>query len=181
MGRDDAAARAWLEEAMQAHADDLVRLAYLIVRDLHAAQDIAQDAFAAGYVNFHHLQNQGAWRSWLFSIARNRALDHLRKASSRLERLVEPWRTSPQDAEPTHPSAESQALEHALSGTVWGEVMALPPAYREVLWLRYKVDWAVSDMAQTLGLLESTVKTRLLRARHALARRLQEVKLDAGT
>jgi len=105
---------------------------------------------------------------WLFTVARNLALDQLRRR--RPESLDEA-------DEPAAPvGIESDPLAHTVArertGRVAAALLALAPLDREVLSLRFEEDLALPQLAQTLGVPVPTAKARLYRALARLRERM---------
>ncbi|OAT82380.1 RNA polymerase sigma factor [Desulfotomaculum copahuensis] len=67
------------EELFQLTWNQAIRTCWLILRNLHDAEEAAQDAFIKLYIHRHHLQNTHAFRSWFYRILVNTALDQVRK------------------------------------------------------------------------------------------------------
>jgi RNA polymerase sigma-70 factor (ECF subfamily) len=105
---------------------------------------------------------------WLFAVARNLALDHLRRhRPESLDEIDEPPAPGGGDADPlAHAVARQQSAR--LSEVVAG----LAPLDREVLSLRFEEDLALPQLAETLGVPLPTAKARLYRALARLRERL---------
>ncbi len=148
-------------------------LAMRILRGTHDAEDVTQQTFLALIENIDSFREESTLATWVLKIATNFALKILRRRKTVLMAtfsdithedtygdlphpdFIAPWtETAPQIAE----KAEFQAeLERALDG--------LNEKYRAVFILRDIEQLSVRDTAEALGLTESTVKVRLLRAR----------------
>jgi RNA polymerase sigma-70 factor, ECF subfamily len=151
----------------------LVRL----VRDRGQAEDIAQDTFLKMFRALASYDPRLRFSSWLFRIAHNSAIDHLRRVrpghvpfSGDLESdepAPESWLADPRAVNPDRELTRldlSMALEDAMA--------RLRPEYREVMALRYEEDLDYDEIAHVLGLPLGTVKTHLHRARHEIGRHL---------
>ncbi|WP_435969695.1 RNA polymerase sigma factor [Streptomyces sp. Qhu_M48] len=157
-----------LTELYRARRLDMVRLALFLVDDLHTAEDVVQDAFAAVCrtygTSLHGLQDPGAY---LHTAVLNAARSVLRR------------RRTARAYTPPHPGAEAPVDEGLLLAEEHRHVLdalaLLTRRQREVLVLRYWSELTEAQIAQTLGLSRGTVKSTASRALDAL-----EKKLEAG-
>lgn len=138
--------------------------------DRDDADDAVQDVFARAFKSLASYDPERSFASWLFAIAANRVKSRYaaRAARSALddkagaEALVE-------SSERTYDPA-GDALDALASEALRSAVAALPRGYRAPVELYYFAGLSVADAAATLGLGEEAVKSRLFRARKALAR-----------
>jgi RNA polymerase sigma-70 factor (ECF subfamily) len=128
------------------------------VRDLGVAEDICQETFVAALDR--GVPEDGVGR-WLFGIARNKVLKHIR--DSKGPALAVQERPSAREADPAQSLARDD--EHA---RVRQAVADLDDALREVVRLRYEGGLSYQEIADYLDLPHSTVQGRLKRARIAL-------------
>jgi len=155
--REAGAARASvLEDVFEASYRRLVVQLYGVVGDFVEAEDLVQEAFvraAAASRSFAAVDNPEAWlRRTAINLHRNR-WRKLRNFSRIKHRLANP--TDPPRLE-----------EHVV---VIDALRSLPEPQRQVMALFYLADLSVEDIATTLGCAEGTVKSRLGRAREAIA------------
>lgn len=151
-----------------------------IARNNEDTEDALQDAFLKAYCNVKQFQGNSRFYTWLVRIAVNEALMKLRKRHS--DRQVSLEEVAPYGADlpmaksqswnddPERRYAELEAqeiLHHALSG--------LSPRLSTAFMLRNVDDLSMRETAETLGLSASAVKSRLIRARSRLKRRLRTV------
>ncbi len=144
-----------------------------MVRDPETAEDLAQEVFVKAYRHLGSYDPRRKFASWLFKVAHNTTIDHLRRAEldtvplaaendeggGLLAVLADPTAESPAAAAERHGMA--RALERAIAG--------LRPEYREAVVLRYVEGLAYQEICEVLRLPEGTVKTNLHRARKQLA------------
>ncbi|MEL6610760.1 MAG: RNA polymerase sigma factor [Bacteroidota bacterium] len=140
-----------------------------LLLDREAAEDVMQETFLRVYENRDRLLNAGAFRSWLFTIARNQCLNHLRTRGR--------TRPFPEHApEPPAPSRETpfrhllKAEQVDLVNRFLGE---LSPEYREVIVLREYQNLSYDEIAAVTRNTVSSVKSRLFKARRKLGQFLQ--------
>ncbi len=132
--------------------------------DREAALDAVQDTFLRVYENRSRLISTPAFRSWLFTIARNQCLNRLRRSGrqvnieGREDRLV---------TSNTNPASELEKAErHRL---VNKHLSLLSPSYREVIVLREYHYLSYEEIAAVTRTTVSSVKSRLFKARRKLA------------
>ncbi|UVI32671.1 RNA polymerase sigma factor [Paenibacillus spongiae] len=153
-----------LRSLMEQYGQDVWSLAYILTKRHDLADDVAQDVFLNAYRNIQSFRGESAIKTWLLSMTRNTAINYTRTAFMRRVTLTA-WITS----KATSPSAEHEAMELELSDDIWRTVLKLPLKFREVLILHGKYDLSVKEIAETLGISEGTVKSRLSRARHKVS------------
>jgi RNA polymerase sigma-70 factor, ECF subfamily len=113
------------------------------------------------------------FRAWLFTIARNRAIDQGRARTRRPAVLVaDPVAAT--GSGPTAPSAEQNAAENESLSVALRLVATLPPAQAEMVTLRVVAGLDVADVARLLGKRPGTVRVGVHRALRTLARTLEE-------
>lgn len=150
---------AW-EQLVLAHQEAVFRLAYLILGDPADAQDAAQDALIRAYWALSSFDESRPLRPWLLTIAANQARNRRRAAWRYVQALQRSLRAEPDAALGTAPDPADRDEGNEL----WQAVRRLNPADQEVIYLRYFLEVPVTETAQTLGVPEGTVKSRLNRA-----------------
>jgi RNA polymerase sigma-70 factor, ECF subfamily len=147
-----------------------------MVRDRQLAEDLAQETFIKALNAIASYRPEFKFSSWIFKIANNAAIDHLRRRE--LDTLSidgAPHATSAEDIEATAlqvgdkgetPLAELEARE--LGTSIERAIGRLRPEYRSCIMLRHVEGLAYEEIAQLLDLPLGTVKTYIHRARHEL-------------
>jgi RNA polymerase sigma-70 factor (ECF subfamily) len=156
-----------------------------MVRDGALAEDLTQDAFVKAFSRLDSYQPaQGKFSNWLFKIAHNTAIDHLRR--SELD-TVPLDASEPESADfhallsdPDAPTPLDHAVRTDLSAALAAAVERLRPEYREVIVLRHQEGMAYEEIAEIAGLPLGTVKTYIHRARKDLAELLTEAGWTSG-
>jgi RNA polymerase sigma-70 factor (ECF subfamily) len=159
-----------------------------LVRDNAVAQDLAQEAFLRVWTRAEQWNESGPFKAWLYRIATNLALNHLRSVRRRREQ--------PLDApnEQTEDEGESLAPAWMLDAATLGPdaslelaeereqfrrlVESLPEEKRQVYRLVHQMEMSLRDAADELGIPEGTAKSRLHYAKKQLARAWQELDTD---
>ena len=148
--------------------DDVFAYVSGLLRDVHAAEDVTALAFERAYRKRRRFDpRRGAGRAWIFGIARNAALDELRKRKRRAGLL-----TDPVDAES---ATTEEGAELAMRRTVLRDaVSSLELRERELIALRFFAGLSHAEIAQVLGISASNAGTRLHRAIDKLRRACDE-------
>jgi len=145
------------EQAYDAHAAQLYRVAYSLLGSRESAEDAVQDAFARYLAHAGTFRDSEHEKAWLIRVTVNRCRDLQRAGAVRtytpLEELLH------------HPAAEAPSTE---SRTVLEAILALPEKYRTVLVLHGLEGQPVDAVASELRLTASAVKMRLKRGREML-------------
>lgn len=141
---------------------------YVMLGDLHEAQDVVQEAFVRGWNRRGQLDRDGRPEAWIRTVAWRLAVSRWRGR----RRSADAWRRSGVPPHVEGPGPESVALVDALR--------ELPPRQRRTLALHYVCDLTVEQIAGETGLSASTVKTHLARGRAALAHRLHDPRMEGA-
>jgi RNA polymerase sigma-70 factor, ECF subfamily len=135
----------------------LVGQLFLVTGSVHEAEDVVQEAMARAAARWRKIQAYDVPENWVRRVAMNLAVDGLRRTRSRARALL---RLSPPDDVPAI-TEDGVALVAAMR--------RLSIQHRQVLVLHHLVGLPVEEVARQLAIPVGTVKTRLVRARRALA------------
>jgi RNA polymerase sigma-70 factor (ECF subfamily) len=150
------------------HVQSVYGLAYRILRERCAAEDVAQEAFAALWRSRHSYRpERGSPGSWLLTIAHNRAIDAIRRGRAHLHVELDTERD-----EEAPERTDDQVLRRLEAATVGIALQALPEAQREAVVLGYFGGFSQSEIAARLGIPPGTVKSRMRLALRKLAAQL---------
>jgi RNA polymerase sigma-70 factor (ECF subfamily) len=145
-----------------------------MVHDPATAEDLFQQTWLRVAENARRYDASRPLEPWLFSIARNAAIDHLRRV--RPESLDEPLPSGDTRAEMipgTQPSVVEVMMGQQRSSRLADALGELTPIYCEVVTLRFEEEMKLEEIAEVLQIPISTVKTRLRRALDALRGKLE--------
>lgn len=144
------------------------------------AADVAQETFVQLYSHLSTLDAGDPLSPWLFRVARNRCIDIIRRrrtvplTSTRDEDDLPAF--DPPDEDPLPDEiAERADLQRLLADAI----MQLPPAYAEVVALRYAADRSFAEIAQILDCDEGAARVRFHRAKSLLRKSLKALVEDA--
>lgn len=156
----------------ETHWVGLVRLAWLLLRDQQAAEDVAQDAFIATYRNWGKLRDEEAAVAYLRRCAVNGARSVLRHlVVVRRETEAEAGRADAA-GRLSSPSSADAALAHLDGEELMAALATLPERQREVIVLRYYSDFSEAQIAEALDIAPGSVKTHAYRGLRALRDRM---------
>ena len=161
---------------VQRYQRQVYNLAYRMVGSAEDAGDMVQETFLRAYGALASFRQDASFLTWLYKIASNLCIDHLRARKSKpalsLEVELEEGREPAADR---FGSPEDTVVRGAVGEIVQKAVMNLPERYRVVVVMRHLQGMSVEEIATQLGLPSGTVKTHLFRAREMLRERLRPV------
>jgi RNA polymerase sigma-70 factor (ECF subfamily) len=166
-GREDG-----FEELVRRYQRPIVAYVYRMVGDYDSALDLTQEVFIKVYNSLYRYRPEYKFSTWIYRIAHNSAIDHLRRdASGRTEDLEiegEGGRTFEKPLASKSPTPEQESERRERRAEIEEVVCELPPAYRELIVLRHSHDLSYDEIAEVTGLPLGTVKNRIFRAREAM-------------
>jgi RNA polymerase sigma-70 factor (ECF subfamily) len=149
-----------LEQLYDRHARHALGVAYRVLSDRAEAEEVVQDVFLQLWnARIRYDERRGKFTSWLFVMARNRAVDRLRRRSSR------PRGEPATGREAAHaPDAERHVLDGERQRQVAHALSQLPSVQREAIELSFFGGLSHSEIARQLSEPIGTVKSRMNRA-----------------
>jgi RNA polymerase sigma-70 factor (ECF subfamily) len=156
----------------------IIRLISRLVRDPAEVEDVAQDAFIKAYRALPQFRGESAFYTWLYRIAVNTAKNYLATQSRR------PEASSDIDAEEAETFADGEQLRdintpesmlhtRQVAETVNRAMEALPEELRTAITLREIEGLSYEEIAEAMGCPIGTVRSRIFRAREAIAEKLR--------
>jgi RNA polymerase sigma-70 factor (ECF subfamily) len=171
-------------ELVRRYERPVFSLVYRMVRDRETAEDLAQDAFVKVLNHIDKYSPEFKFSSWLFKIANNVAIDHLRRR--RLDTVSldgNPNATTAAEVEAStieigsdQESALDEIEAKELGSAIERAIATLRPEYRACIMLRHVEGRSYEEIAATLDLPLGTVKTYIHRARHELRKALEPLR-----
>ena len=173
-------------ELIRRYERPVFSLVFRMVRNRELAEDLAQETFIKVLNAIQSYRPEFKFSSWVFKIANNAAIDHLRKRElDTLSLEGSPHADTPELIEATAlqigERGENQLDEVAnreLGGTIEEAIAKLRPEYRSCILLRHVEGRSYEEIAEMLNLPLGTVKTYIHRARNELRILLREVRLE---
>jgi RNA polymerase sigma-70 factor (ECF subfamily) len=175
--------KTWIQRAIQgdqvaftrlveAYQTPVYNLAYRLLGSPSEAEDAAQETFIRAYTRLDTYDPERKFSSWLLAIASHYCVDQLRRRRM-LYLSMEDLPPMIELAMPMATQPEQVVIRDQDSSAVQQLLNTLPPPYRTPVILRYWYDMSYQEIAESMGVTESTVKTRLHRARARLAEAAQ--------
>lgn len=162
------------EELVRRYQRPIVAYLYRLVGDYEAALDLTQEVFIKVYKSLDRYSSDYRFSTWIYKIAHNTAIDHLRRGPTREQKLECDFEDTTSDASVVSaaPSPEEESERAEQRAELEQLVSRLPRAYRELIALRHGHDMDYDEIAELTGLPLGTVKNRIFRAREALRQQL---------
>ena len=158
-----------IERLITQHQTSLLRLCYVQLQDQALAEDAEQEKFLKSYKGFDSYRGDSSEKTWLTRIAVNTCRDFQRGGwFKHTDRRVTPDMLPVGTVQP-----DTEDLDLSLA------VMKLPRKMREAILLYYYQDMSTEEIAETLGIAQSSVSNRLRRGREKLRKLLEGRDQDA--
>jgi len=159
-------------ELVDAYQGPVYNLCYRMLGNPNEAEDAAQETFLRVYRRFDSYDPSRKFSSWILSIASHYCVDRLRRRRGVTLSMEElrTWRWLPDDK----PKPEDRTLSNERDRLVRDLLKELPEQYRLAIILRYWHDLSYEEIADITSSTVSAVKSRLHRARQAMAHMLAE-------
>ncbi|HEY0970846.1 MAG TPA: sigma-70 family RNA polymerase sigma factor [Gemmatimonadales bacterium] len=178
-GRDRA-----FRELVRRYERPVFSLIFRMVRDRETAEDLAQDSFVKVLNHLDRYRPEFKFSSWIFKIANNVAIDHLRRRQlDTVSMDGSPHAATAAEVEASSFDVAAQqetALEEIeareLGTAIERAIARLRPEYRSCIMLRHIEGRSYEEIAATLDLPLGTVKTYIHRARNELRQQLQDLR-----
>jgi RNA polymerase sigma-70 factor (ECF subfamily) len=164
-----------LQVLFERHNVSIFRFVLRLVRDESRAEDLVSEVFFEAWRNAGKFEGRSQVRTWLLAIARNKAIELLRRRSeAQLDEEVAAIIEDPSD------NPETMIEKKDRSAILRKCLTKLSPMHREVIDLVYYHQKSIGEVAQIIGAPESTVKTRTFYARNRIATLLEKSGIDRG-
>jgi RNA polymerase sigma-70 factor (ECF subfamily) len=155
------------EELVRRYQRPISAYVYRMVGDYETALDLTQEIFIKIYGSLSRYRPEFKFSTWIYKIAHNAAIDHLRRSSGRERSLVGGTDGDsydlPIESDGLTPEQQTEREERRVE--IESVVRSLPTAYRELIILRHSQDLTYEEIVEVTGLPLGTVKNRLFRAR----------------
>ena len=168
-------------QLVETYQKPVYNLCYRMLDEPEAAEDAAQETFLRAYQNLHRYDNSRSFGTWILSIAAHYCIDRLRK------RRFSVFSMDAEDdegmafeiADPASPDPEAESSKQEDRDRLHHLLKDLDETDRAAVIMRYWYDYSEVEIAQSLNLTVSAVKSRLHRSRRALAEMWQTNKSRA--
>jgi RNA polymerase sigma-70 factor (ECF subfamily) len=158
------------EELVRRYQRPISAYVYRMVGDYDCALDLTQEIFIKIYASLSRYRPEFKFSTWIYKIAHNAAIDHLRRNAGRERAINGGTESEPQqlaiESKGLSPEQQSEREERRIE--IESVVRLLPTAYRELIVLRHSQDLTYEEIVEVTGLPLGTVKNRLFRAREMM-------------
>jgi RNA polymerase sigma-70 factor (ECF subfamily) len=158
------------EELVRRYQRPISAYVYRMVGDYDIALDLTQEIFIKIYASLSRYRPEFKFSTWIYKIAHNAAIDHLRRNAGRERSINGGTESEPQqlaiESKGLSPEQQSEREERRIE--IEAVVRLLPTAYRELIVLRHSQDLTYEEIVEVTGLPLGTVKNRLFRAREMM-------------
>ncbi len=155
-------------ELVTAYHQSVVNVVFRISGDRYHAEDAAQEAFVRAWQKLPSYRPVGSFRSWLFRIATNLAIDMLRREKPTVSFEELPLKDKGE-------GIEENLIKRQRGEKVRKAILSLPPESRKVIVLREYENLSYKEISETLEIPIGTVMSRLNYARKSLGERLKDL------
>jgi RNA polymerase sigma-70 factor, ECF subfamily len=163
-GNDDA-----FTNLVETYQKPVYNLCYRMLGESEAAEDAAQETFLKAYQNLTRYDRERSFATWLLSIAAHHCIDKLRRRHFNSVSIDEDEEGQTDIPDRSAPDPESETMKHQQRERLQSCLQSLDPTDRAAVVMRYWQDCSEVEIAQALKLTVPAVKSRLHRARRALA------------
>lgn len=153
-----------METLIREYGNDVLRTAYLYVKDIHTAEDIFQDVFVKVSLKISTFEGNSSIKTWIIRITINTCKDYLKSAWNRRVVPMVEYQEDQITSESDFDVVDNQDSKELIRKSV----MSLPDKYKDVILCVYFQEMSITEAAKSLNLAEGTVKSRLARARQKL-------------
>ncbi|MBO8158487.1 MAG: sigma-70 family RNA polymerase sigma factor [Thermosyntropha sp.] len=170
------------EEIINRYKNKVFGLIYRMVGQYQEAEDITQEVFLNVYTKLHQFDPQKKFAPWIYKIATNTAISHLRKNKKTTILNFDEIYTNLYNI--YHPPAVIDPLLNMerieLQEEIQKAIMKLPVNYQIIILLRYQLELNNQEIAQILNIKKENVEVKVHRARKALRKILLEQQTGRG-
>lgn len=158
------------EELVRRYQRPITGYVFRMLGNYESALDVTQEVFIKVYNSLTKYSSEYKFSTWLYRIAHNAAIDHMRRNSNFSQSLETENAdgTYQLQLESSAPSPEKERERSEWRVAINSVVKCLPAAYRELIVLRHSQDLSYDEIAEVTGLPLGTVKNRLFRAREMM-------------
>lgn len=172
-GREDG-----FEELVRRYQRPITGYVFRMLGDYESSLDVTQEVFIKVYNSLQRYSSDYKFSTWLYRIAHNAAIDHMRRNSVNTQSLETENAdgTYQLQIESPNPSPEQDRERSEWRAEIDQVVKRLPEAYKQLILLRHAQDLSYDEIAEITQLPLGTVKNRLFRAREMM----REILIERG-
>jgi RNA polymerase sigma-70 factor, ECF subfamily len=162
-----------LDRLIEQYQHRLLRYLVYLTGNRELAEDLFQETWIRVLERGHQYDGRHEFSTWLYAVARNLAIDYLRKKSPvSLDGLMDDKDQAPFEPADAGPLAWEVMARHEQAERISAALVSIPAEYRETVVLRFQEGLALEEIAKVTGAKLGTVKSRLYRGLDMLMTRL---------
>jgi RNA polymerase sigma-70 factor (ECF subfamily) len=168
------------EDLYTKYHHDVFQFLFYMVKNREQAEDLVQEVYIRVLRSYSRFEGKSSEKTWLFSIARNVAIDYFRKQKGWKQKLIEKFDWSTQQVKDQYPIPEEIAMEREDLQLMYRSLHLCTLDQRMVIVMRYLHDLSISETAAVLNWTESKVKTTQHRALKTLKKYMEDLEEKEG-
>ena len=158
-----------IERLIDEYGNDVLRIAYMFLKDKDKAEDAFQEVFLKVYKKYGSFKGESTEKTWIIKIAMNVCKDMIK--SSWFKRIV--FFQEDHEAE-CKEDFEELVISKLENEELFNKILSLPPIFKEVVILYYYQGFTTPEISKILKISEGTIRSRLHRSRELLRKSLEE-------
>lgn len=156
-----------IEDIMDTYGDEIKKFIYTYLKNEADTDDVTQEVFVTVYLKIDSFKGDASLKSWIYSIAANKCKDYIRRHRLRPQNLFQ--RLTQHDIKKNQSiDLAEEYIRGSVNEGLFEKIMELPVKYREVIILYYYKELSIKEISFVLKEKESTLQSRLVRARKKL-------------
>lgn len=159
---------------------DVFQFLFYMVKNREQAEDLVQEVYIRVLKSYDRFEGKSSEKTWLFSIARNVAIDSFRKQKGWKQRIIEKFDWSTNQVKDAKPIPEEITLQNENVQLMYQCLDQCTVDQKMVIVMRYLQELSISETAEALNWTESKVKTTQHRALKVLKKYMEELTQKGG-
>ncbi|WAA13796.1 RNA polymerase sigma factor SigX [Fervidibacillus halotolerans] len=165
-------------EIYEKYHRDLFQFLFYMVRNRELAEDLVQEVYIRVMKSYDRFEGKSSLKTWLFTIARNVAIDHFRKEQNLKKRIFSRTDWKERKMIDEHPLPEEIAMQNEKIQLLYRSLNECTVDQRTVLIARFIQQLSIMETAEILGWTESKVKTTQHRALKVVRKAMEKEGID---
>ncbi|MBG9577180.1 RNA polymerase sigma factor SigX [Cytobacillus firmus] len=168
------------DELYKKYHQDVFQFLFYMVKNKELAEDLVQEVYIRVLKSYERFEGKSSEKTWLFSIARNVAIDSFHKQKGWKQKIIEKFDWSTQQVKDELPLPEEIAVQREEIQMIYRCLDLCTIDQRLVIIMRYIHELTITETADSLGWTESKVKTTQHRALKVLKNHMEHFKAKEG-
>ncbi|MBS4191077.1 RNA polymerase sigma factor SigX [Bacillus sp. FJAT-49705] len=168
------------DELYRKYHHDVFQFLFYMVKNKELAEDLVQEVYIRVLKSYERFEGKSSEKTWLFSIARNVAIDSFRKQKGWKQRILEKFDWTTQQVKDEYPVPEEIAIQKEEIQLIYQCLDHCTVDQRLVIVMRYLHELTITETAEALNWTESKVKTTQHRALKILKGHMEDKRRKEG-